>query len=65
MRSPQALAQLVTDEEFGVLSGFFYDRSVNVVRTSELSYNDSNAYELWNRSIELVELLPEETILKL
>lgn len=65
VRSPQALAQLVTDEEFGVLSGFFYDRSVNVVRTSELSYNDSNAYELWNRSVELVELLPEETILKL
>ena len=50
--SSDALAQLVTDESFGNISGEYFDRSTNTKRSSELSYNSENAAELWEKSME-------------
>lgn len=49
-RSSSALAELVTSEELVTGSGLYYDRSVHTARSSELSYNEQNAEELWAAS---------------
>ncbi len=54
--SSDALAQLVTEEKFGTVSGEYFDRSTNTARSSELSYNDENAAELWKKSMEYCAL---------
>ena len=54
--SSDALAELVTKEEFGKFSGEYFDRSTNTARSSELSYNKENALELWQKSIEYVKI---------
>ena len=46
-RSPRALAELMATDVRDWISGWFFDRSVNVVRTSELSYSEENAIDLW------------------
>ena len=48
--SSDALAQLVTDEAFSTVSGVYFDRSTNTAKSSELSYNEQNAAELWEIS---------------
>ena len=50
-KSSDALASLVTEAEFGTISGEYFDRSVNTARSSELSYNSENAKELWDTSV--------------
>lgn len=54
--SSAALARLVTDEEFAGASGEYFDRGVSAVKSSELSYNDDNAKELWNASMRFTGL---------
>ena len=49
-KSSDALAALVTDGQFAGVSGEYFDRSVNTARSSDLSYNDDNAKELWEAS---------------
>ena len=49
--SSNALAELVTGGEYGAYSGEYFDRSVNTAKSSELSYNDQNAEELWDASL--------------
>ena len=36
-------------------NGEFFDRSTNSVKTSELSYNEQNAKELWDLSESYVK----------
>ena len=54
--SSDALARLVTEEEFGKISGEYFDRSVNTARSSELSYNDANAEDLYETSLRYTGL---------
>ena len=48
-KSSQALCDLITMKDFKA-NGEFFDRSTNSVKTSELSYNEQNAKELWDLS---------------
>jgi NAD(P)-dependent dehydrogenase (short-subunit alcohol dehydrogenase family) len=50
--SSDALADLITRDEFGIISGEYFDRSTNTVKSSELSYNSENAKELWESSMK-------------
>ena len=53
-KSSQALCDLITMEDFKE-NGKFFDRSTNFVKTSELSYNENNAKELWDLSESYVK----------
>ena len=57
--SSNALAQLVTEERFGAVSGEYFDRSTNTARSSELSYSSENAAELWEKSLAYTGLRQE------
>lgn len=54
--SSDALAELVTEDQFGSVSGEYFDRSTNTARSSELSYNVDNARELWSESLKMTGL---------
>ena len=48
--SSSALAELVLSEQLVTKSGQYYDRSTHTCPSSELSYNEENADELWEAS---------------
>ena len=54
--SSDALAALVTEEEYGTYSGEYFDRSVRTARSSDLSYSEENAEELWDAGMRAVGL---------
>ena len=54
--SSDALAKLVTDDEYKNITGEYFDRSTQTKRSSDLSYNDENAKELFEKSLEYVGL---------
>jgi len=54
-KSSTALAELVYSDIIQT-SGNYYDRSTSAVKTSELSYNEKNAKELWDKSAEYTQL---------
>ncbi len=49
-KSSSALAELTYSDDIILSSGHFYDRSTRPCFTSELSYNEQNAKELWEKS---------------
>ena len=53
-KSSQALCDLITMENF-TSNGEFFDRSIYSVKSSELSYNEKNAKELWDLSESYVK----------
>ena len=53
-KSSQALCDLITMEDFKE-TGKFFDRSTKFIKTSELSYNEKNAKELWDLSESYVK----------
>ena len=53
-KSSQALCDLITMEDFKA-NGEFFDRSTKSIKTSELSYNEKNAKELWDLSESYVK----------
>ena len=50
--SSTAYARLAAEEGLVDRSGLYYDRSVNAIKSSELSYNVENRRELWQKSAE-------------
>ena len=54
--SSEALSQLVTDPAFANVANEYFDRSTNTKRSSDLSYNEENAKELWEKSLGYVGL---------
>ena len=48
-KSSQALADLVTMENFNI-NGAYFDRNTTPAESSELSHNEKNAKELWDMS---------------
>lgn len=55
-KSSDALAELVVNDTLAASSANYYDRSINTCPSSELSYNDRNARELWESSKALCGL---------
>ncbi len=54
-KSSSALAELTYSEDIILSSGHFYDRSTRPCFTSQLSYNEQNAKELWEKSEEYTQ----------
>jgi hypothetical protein len=61
-QSGKCLAALMTEAQFDGITGKYFDRGKEIP-SSELSHNKANAENLWKRSIELVKLDRNETIL--
>ena len=55
-KSSDAYAELVVNDELATTSANYYDRGVNAIRSSDLSYNEENAKELWDSSMGLCSL---------
>ncbi len=55
-KSSDALAELVVNDTLAVSSANYYDRSINTCESSELSYDEDNASELWKTSEKLCGL---------
>ena len=53
-KSSQTMCDLITMKDFNY-NGQFFDRSTNPIKTSELSYNEKNAKELWDLSESYVK----------
>ena len=53
-KSSQALCDISTSENL-TNDGEYYDRSTKTIKTSELSYNENNAKELWDISESYVK----------
>ena len=51
--SADAAAAILTGDEFAKVSGVYFDRSTRTARSSELSYDETNAKELWLSSEEM------------
>ena len=49
-KSSSALAELVVSDHLVEASGLYYDRSTHTCPSSELSYHEENAAELWEAS---------------
>ena len=49
-KSSSALAELVVNDEYKD-TGKYYDRSINYINSSELSYNVENRKDLWEKSL--------------
>jgi NAD(P)-dependent dehydrogenase (short-subunit alcohol dehydrogenase family) len=64
VKSGKLLANLMTDNRFDDFSGRYFDRGEET-SSSALSYNKANAVNLWQRSIELVNLQKDETVFAL
>ena len=56
--SSNALATLIVSEAFSSVTGAYYDRSTRTAPSSELSCNEANAEELWEKSLEYTTSLP-------
>jgi len=52
--SSQALCDIITMENIKN-NGEYFDRSTKTIKTSELSYNEDNAKELWEKSESYVK----------
>ena len=52
-KSSQALADLIVSDELSE-SGCYFDRSINIKETSDLSYDSNNSKELWDFSEKIV-----------
>ena len=50
--SSDALVKLVTDNVYQGISGQYFDRSTSTAKSSELSYSEENARELWAASMD-------------
>ena len=55
-KSSDAYAQLVVDDALATTSANYYDRSTTAVASSDLSYSEENARELWEASERLCGL---------
>lgn len=61
-KSSTALAEIVVNDNFKDVTGKYFDRSTNYIKSSELSYNENNSLDLWNKSVLYTELKSDETL---
>ena len=60
--SSKAVARLVTDSQYAGVTGKYFDIG-NEIPSSEESYDQQKAGDLWRQSAALVQLAADETIL--
>lgn len=60
-QSGEALARLITDPELANVTGKYFSGFKKIDSASE-SYDEAKAQQLWDASVELTQLKPEETI---
>jgi light-dependent protochlorophyllide reductase len=63
-KSGRALASMVTEPRFALISGRYF-QGTHDVPSSKDSYDPAMASELWESSAAMVKLTPDETILRL
>ncbi len=63
-QSGKALAKLIIDPELATVTGKYFS-GFNMIDSAVESYDRAKASQLWNASVELTQLQPEETILQL
>jgi NAD(P)-dependent dehydrogenase (short-subunit alcohol dehydrogenase family) len=63
-KSGELLADTMTEKLYENITGKYFDRGKEIP-SSELSYNKSNAVNLWEQSVELSRLQQQETLFKL
>lgn len=54
--SSTALAEIIVNDKYKDITGKYFDRSTTYINSSELSYNEENRLELWNKSLEWTNL---------
>ena len=54
--SSTAACEILTEEKYKSEEALYYDRSTNTAKSSELSYSEENARELWDISRKLTEI---------
>ena len=64
-KSSNALAEVIMNGKFENVTGKYFDRSTTYKNSSELSYNEENRLDLWNKSVEWTKLKNDETIGKI
>lgn len=62
IKSGESLSKLVLDPDFSGISGKYF-KGTKEVNSSELSYDKKNRTDLWNTSVKLTRLTPDETLL--
>ena len=60
-QSGEALARLITDPELANVTGKYFS-GFKAIDSATESYDEAKAEQLWNASVELTQLKPEETI---
>lgn len=61
-KSSTALAEIAMNKEFENISGKYFDRSTNFIKSSDLSYDKENMLDLWNKSVKWTNLKENETL---
>ena len=56
--SSDALAQIAVEQQFDGVSRKYFDRSIDMKQSSELSYSLENRNELWTKSCEYCRIAP-------
>ncbi|MEL6930735.1 MAG: SDR family NAD(P)-dependent oxidoreductase [Cyanobacteria bacterium J06600_6] len=62
LESGKALARMVNDPELAKLTGKYFS-GFKLTNSSVESYDEEKAEQLWNSSLELTQLKPEETVI--
>lgn len=60
-QSGEALARLITDPELANVTGKYFS-GLKAIDSASESYDEAKAKQLWDASVELTQLKPEETI---
>ncbi|AZN38830.1 SDR family NAD(P)-dependent oxidoreductase [Paenibacillus albus] len=60
--SSKGLAEIMTGDNYGQVTGEYYDRGTETIPSSPLSYNEDHALELWKFSISYTKLEQGETL---
>ena len=63
-RSGRSLANMLTEPRFERISGKYF-QGTRDVPSSKDSYDPAMAMDLWESSVAMVKLMPDETILRL
>lgn len=54
--SSKALASLITEDQFSRFNNQYFDRGIHPIKSSDLSYSEENAQELWDASMKYTNL---------
>ena len=53
-KSAEAIYEVLSDESYAGVSAKYYDRGTVAIPSSQLSYDEQLADELWNKSVDAI-----------